>query len=160
MALFLSGCLSPLQLVHTKANGYDLYTSTAAQSSIVIRNKNDKFSFCSEPQPDAAYDNDNSLSLSLAVLNKTDNTNDSNGVNEVGLGGLSTNVLLTRETFYRTCEFIANNNLTEQQKVTLFNQVLDTVKAINSQSLGTGTASQADIKTTNNVTPVSPVTIE
>lgn len=156
----LSACVSPLELTHTKTDSYNLYTTTAANSSLIIRNKNDSYTFCSEPQPDAAYDHDNSLSFSLALLKNADNTDDSRGINEVGLGGLSTNVLLTRETFYRSCEFMANNNLTAQQRLDLFNNVLDTVKTINSQNLGTGTTSQAGVKATNNVTPVPPATTE
>ena len=152
----MSGCISPLQLIPSSGDGYTLYTTNAANSSLIVRTKNDPFTFCSQAQPDVAYDHDNSFSFSLAVLNDADNTDSSKGVNEVGLGGLSTNVLLTRETFYRTCEFIANSRLTEQQKLDLFNNVLDTVKTINSQSLGTGTSSEAAIKATNNVTPVTP----
>lgn len=151
----LSGCASQLKIPPTLGDGYSLYSRTAATSNLIIMQKNGPYIFCSEPEPDAVYEQDNGLSFSLALVKTSDNSNLSEQSQEIGLGGISSNVLLTRETFYRACEFLANTNLSNEQKLSLFNNTLDTIKSINTQSLGNGTQNQTPVSTApvNQVTP-------
>jgi len=146
MCLFISACTTPLGVKHIHTDGYHLYTSTAANSSLVIRDKNDAYNFCSEPSPDVAVDENTSVSFDVSVVDSNDNSNESEGINEVGLGGRSANVLITRETFYRTCEFISNSNLSDQQKLDLYKQTLKTIADINNQNLGTGTTDNSAVQ--------------
>jgi hypothetical protein len=52
---------------------------------------------------------------------------------------------LTREIFYRTCEFISNSRLSEDSKLELFKVSLQSVVDINNSDFGTGPAIQKDI---------------
>jgi hypothetical protein len=52
------------------------------------------------------------------------------------------NVLLTREIFYRTYEFISNRRLSEDSKLELFKVSLQSVVDLNNSDFGKGSAIQ------------------
>jgi len=141
-----SGCSSVLKTEHNSVNGYELFSSTAGTRNVVVRQKSDSYHFCSEPFPDAAVDRKSSFAFDLSLIQRSDETSDSNGLSEASLGGRSVNVLITREVLFRTCEFISNAELTAQQQADMFKQALSTVQQINAVNLGDGSSDEAKIQ--------------
>lgn len=126
-----TACISPPNIKYTKGESYGLLTTTSAESSIVIFDKDNTFVFCSEPASDVSVNTQDALSLFGTIAGAKDSTSDSMGIKESELLGRTSNVLLTREILYRTCEFISNGDLSEQQKMDVFIKALDSVASIN-----------------------------
>lgn len=145
LGLLLSACASPLSTFHGKGEGYDVYAASASTRYAFIRSGAQTKSICSEPAPDVATDENGDISLSLALINSKDRNKDKLGIDEVSLGGRSVNVLLTREIFFRTCEFLANNSLTDEQALALFNNTLNTIVTINKLDFGRGSINAATL---------------
>ena len=131
VGVFLVGCISPPNIKHTKSESFDLLTTTSAESSIVILDKDNTIVFCSEPASNVSINSDNALSLSGMIAGTKDSASDSIGVKESALIDGTGNVMLTREILYRACEFISNSNLSEEQKRDVFLKALEAVTSIN-----------------------------
>mgnify|MGYP006274972887 CR=1 FL=1 len=147
LIVLLGGCAmsDATQMREIDQPGYQIYSTTAANRIVTIRDKNDPRIFCTEPAPDVALDEDESFGFNLNLLTFGDSVDEggSEGFAEAGLGGRSTNVLLTREIFYRTCEMMGNVALSDDAMVDLFGKSLDAIVEINKQNLGTGTQNTA-----------------
>ena len=144
----LVGCaLNPESLHHGQSENKDieLYGTTAGIRGIIMRKSSSDSVYCAEPQPDAGVSE--SLSENVAV-SQAEAGNESEGgsesVGESSLGGRSVNVLLTREIFYRTCEFLSNVNLSEDEKLAVFKASLQSVIDLNNTNFGNGSASQSE----------------
>lgn len=131
VGVFLTGCISPPNVKYTQGESFDLLTTTSAESSIVILDKDNTIVFCSEPASNVSINSEGALSLSGVVAGKPGKAIDSIGVNESSLIDGTGNVLLTREILYRACEFISNSNLSEIQKRDVFLKALEAVTSIN-----------------------------
>lgn len=134
VSALLTACISPPNIKYTKGESFDLLTTTSAESSIVIFDKDNTFVFCSEPTSNISINSGDSLSLSGTVGGTKDSASGSIGATESAPLGSTSNVLLTREILYRTCEFISNSSLSEKEKLDLFIKALDSVTSINNGS--------------------------
>lgn len=141
----LSACSSiqPLEVKFKPIKDYGIYSTSAATKSTIIRNKNDQQIVCSEPSPDATFNEQDKESLGFSLLHIGDKTTEglSEGETEGGLGGRSVNVLLTREMYFRMCEFFANSNLPDSMKIKIYNATLASILKLNTTDFGTGTGS-------------------
>lgn len=131
ISVFLTGCISPPNIKYTHGQTFDLLTTTSAESSIVILDKDNTVVFCSEPASDVLINTNESLSLSADIEGATDSTSDSIGDKESALSNITGNLLLTREILYRACEFISNSDLSEKQKLDVFLKALELVATVN-----------------------------
>jgi len=150
MALFVTGCSSwnPLeiqQVVDKKESQVTFYGSTAAVRNVVVRNKDGNRVVCAEPMPDTAFDEEEEADwdFSFISLGGDEKGEEQSGAVEAGLGGRSSNVLITREILFRYCEFLGNGNYSNEEKIGLFKTVLTSVVTINQKNLGTGTRALA-----------------
>ncbi|MCH2450393.1 MAG: hypothetical protein MK198_09640 [Gracilimonas sp.] len=143
MAVNACSSMQPLEVKFQKIEGDGFYTTSAATKSTIVREKNDQQIICSEPAPDATFNEQDNASLGLSLLHIGDKTNEavSEGETEGGLGGRSVNVLLTREMYYRMCEFFANTNLDDSLKVQIYDQTLAYILKLNETNFGIGTGS-------------------
>jgi hypothetical protein len=130
-SIFLTGCISPPNVKFTHNESFDLLTTTSAESSIVILDKDNPIVFCSEPASNVSVNSDNAFSLSGVAAGQQGKASDSIGVKESALSASTGDVLLTREILYRACEFISNSNLSEVQKRDVFLKALEAVTSIN-----------------------------
>lgn len=147
----LSGCsINPAGLHHAQSenNDIEVYGTSAGIRGILLRKKSSATVYCAEPQPDATVNE--SLSENVSISQATAG-NESEGVSESesekSLGGRSVNVLITREIFYRTCEFLANTELKDDDKLKVFTTSLQSIIDLNRTNLGVGTNSELNIET-------------
>ena len=139
----LAACASPDPLAVNLHRGQNLtlHSTTAAVSSTVVRAVGDNRIICAQPQPDASISESEgaSVSIALAKVSGDEQASEQSGENENSLGGRDPNVLITRELLFRQCEFLGNSNLTDQQKIDLYNATLSAIVTINQAALGDGT---------------------
>jgi hypothetical protein len=145
----LTSCaLNPEGLHHgaSQNNDIEIYGTTAGIRGIMLQKNNSNSTYCAEPQPDAAVSESMSENVGVSQGEAgSENEGASESVGETSLGGRSVNVLLTREIFYRTCEFISNSRLSEDSKLALFKVSLQSVVDLNNSDFGTGSAIQKTI---------------
>lgn len=143
----LTGCaLNPENMHHgaSEKGDVEIYGTTAGIRGIILRNSKSNLTYCAEPQPDSAVNETEGEKIGATQDgNDSESEGMSETVTESSLGGRSVNVMLTREIFYRTCEFSANSNLSDSDKLALFNASLQAIIKINSQNFGNGTNSEA-----------------
>jgi hypothetical protein len=149
-AFVLASCtaIRPLEVKYQGIKSSGFYSTSAATKSSVVRQVNDNLIVCSEPAPDATYDEEAnaSLDLDLFTIGNKDSEGSSEGEVEAGLGGRSVNVLLTREMYYRMCEFFANTNMPDSLKVEIYKTTLQSIVGLNSQNFGTGTSGNSSFQ--------------
>lgn len=135
--------IQPLEVKFQKIEGNGFYSTSAATKSTIVRDLNDRRIICSQPAPDATFNEQDNASFGFSLLHIGDKTSEavSEGETEGGLGGRSVNVLLTREMYYRMCEFFANTNLSDSLKVQIYDQTLQSILKLNATNFGTGTGS-------------------
>ncbi len=147
----LNACsLNSTDLNHARSenNDIEVYSTTAGMRGILLRKKSSETVYCAEPQPDASVSESLSENISAS---QASTANESEGASESesekSLGGRSVNVLITREIFYRTCEFLANTQLGDEAKLKVFRASLQTIIDINTTDLGSGTNNQSSEQT-------------
>ena len=97
---------------------------TAGQSFIRMTDKNGTaIHTCTMPQPDATFSVTTEEGLGLSIGSEEATV----GSSEAEMVGRTPTVLMSRELFFRTCEFAVNYNLSKKEATDLFNKTLDTV---------------------------------
>ena len=121
LSLVYTSCTSikPLEVKYRPIHGSGFYSTSAATKSTMVKHKDENIIVCSEPAPDATFNEQDGGSLGFSLLHVGDQASGgaSGGETEAGLGGRSVNVLLTRVMFFRMCEFFANTNLPDSMKL-------------------------------------------
>lgn len=161
LALVYTSCTSikPLEVKYRPIQGSGFYSTSAATKSTMVKHKDENIIVCSEPAPDATFDEQDGGSLGFSFLHVGDQASGgaSGGETEAGLGGRSVNVLLTRVMFFRMCEFFANTNLPDSMKVEIYKSTVQSVLSLNQQNFGVGTQNGATTTGTfsesNSITP-------
>lgn len=132
-ALFalLNGCASmespkPMQ---TDLTNHHILTTTSGQGQIYVMSRNNDHYLCSLPQPDSAFDQKDGGNVDLSLISTSSDrsatTNEDS--EEVELAGRTPAVLMTRELFFRACEFSSNYQLTKDEAKSLYLKTLDGV---------------------------------
>ena len=133
-ALTLSGCAS---LYEPEARVVDItpntrITGTSSITHTFIRDDKSNYITCAMPPPDAAFNQSEAGDISLSLVDLgdgADSGDESDNSAEVEMAGRTPTVLLSRELFFRTCEFSQNYDLTKEEALVLYNKILDTIKA-------------------------------
>ncbi len=130
MAL-LSGCAlieSPEPTQSTLSNNHIL-TTTSGQGQIYVMTRDNNHYLCSLPQPDSAFDQKDGGNVDVSLISTSGDksaTTDEDS-EEVELAGRTPAVLMTRELFFRACEFSSNYQLTKDEAKALYMKTLDGV---------------------------------
>lgn len=129
----LTGCSSmeyPSPSASDIVNAHIL-TTTSGQGQIYVLAKNNNHYLCSLPEPDSTFNQKESGALSISLINTQGekSSNISEGSNENELAGRTPAVLMTRELFFRACEFSSNFQLTKDEAKLLYLKTLDGVLA-------------------------------
>ncbi|MDX1738574.1 MAG: hypothetical protein R3261_10070 [Alphaproteobacteria bacterium] len=107
-------------------------SSTASLSHLVVQDRESSLVTCSHPQPDAAFEQSESGSFSIALVSTG---NDEKGGEEENSGeaemaGRTPAVLISRELFFRACEFSQNYKLNKDEAIALYNKTLESVTQV------------------------------
>lgn len=128
--VMLSGCASmeypaPKQ---SNINNNHIMTTTSGQGQIYVLSRSNDHYLCSLPHPDAAFDQKSGDSLEFSLVSiKEEQASDSEDTEEVELAGRTPAVLLSRELFFRACEFSSNYQLSKEEAKALYMKTLDGV---------------------------------
>lgn len=120
--LVLSACAQTMEPRPTVTQVQDetVLTSTASTSNTLILDKNTDFITCTTPAPDATFSQTASGSFDGRLGGNDDQGNFAEGSTAAGMPGRSPAVLMTRELFFRTCEFSRNYGLTKAEAYDLY----------------------------------------
>ena len=131
--ILLSGCASDKQLApsHLEINRNSLVEvtgSTAGLSQTYFVRKDSGYWVCSQPMPDAAFDQTKDKSFNFSVIGRnSEGGNDASGSVNAEMEGRTPGVLIAREMFYRACEFTSNSDLSKDQAMEVYLKTLDAV---------------------------------
>jgi len=127
----MSGCATveyPEPNQSTLTNNHIL-TTTSGQGQIYVMTRDNNHYLCSLPQPDSAFDQTDGGNLDFSLIStggdKSATSNEDS--EEVELAGRTPTVLMTRELFFRACEFSSNYQLTKDEAKALYMKTLDGV---------------------------------
>jgi len=109
-------------------DGSHVVTITGALSQSFVRDGKSSLIICSQPMPDAAFDQTERGSVSMTIPGMgSEGGSETEGSNDVEMAGRTPAVLITREMFFRACEFSSNFNLSPEDATKVYLQTLDTV---------------------------------
>ncbi len=134
---------------------------TAGQSFIRMTDKNGTaIHTCTMPQPDATFSATTEEGLGLAIGSEETTM----GSSEAEMVGRTPTVLMSRELFFRTCEFAVNYNLSKKEATDLFNKTLDTVISLatiqaNKTTITVGDSDATATTNTDGVTSTTTTTV-
>ena len=135
-------------------------SSTASLSHMVVRAAKTDLITCTQPQPDAAFDQSEAadFSLSLITLGGDDQAGEDTSSSEVEMAGRTPAVLMARELFYRACEFSDNYKLSKDEALTLYTKTLDSITKVWGTEAGNTTITVGDTVATTSGTTVQSTT--
>lgn len=104
-------------------------STTSSLSHVFVRDGSSSYITCTQPSPDAAFDQSETadISISLISVGESDAAGEEENSAEVEMAGRTPAVLMTRELFYRACEFSMNYKLSKEEALSLYTKTLDTV---------------------------------
>lgn len=135
-------------------------STTASLSHLIINSGNTDRKTCTQPQPDAAFDQGESgdIAVSLISLGGDDQSGEEESSAEVEMAGRTPAVLMARELFYRTCEFSQNYKLDKKEALVLYNKTLDSVTQVWATEAGNTTVTVGDTESDASTTGLTDST--
>ncbi len=130
LMVLLGGCASMEYPVPSQStiNNNQIMTTTSGQGQIYVLSRDNNHYLCSLPHPDSSYDQKDGGSFELSLVSVKDKqVSDSEDSEEVELAGRTPAVLISRELFFRACEFSSNYQLTKEEAKALYMKTLDGV---------------------------------
>lgn len=136
-----------------------IISNTSSLSHVFVRDDTKHYFLCSQPQPDTGFDQAEAADFSIFGPGGGDSSGESENSGEVELAGRTPGVLMTRELFYRACEFSQNYRLTKEEALTLYNKTLDTVSTVWATEAGNTTVTVGDtVENTSSTNQSSKIT--
>jgi len=158
-ALVLGACsdLFEPQPQITTIGDQTVISNTSSLSHSATYNKQSGTYTCTHPAPDAAFNQGDSTDFSFALISTgggDDAGQQDQSSEEVEMAGRTPSVLITRELFYRLCEFSRNHELDKNEAKDLYLKTLSTVKDVWSIEAGKTSIKIGETATTNQTTNV------
>lgn len=143
-------------LDRTEGSGVEVITRSPETDAIVISASSSTSKFCLSPESDAIPIDSFGVRSSVSVTSQAGTSGTGTaGLNgqagTVTLGGVTSSVLISREILFRTCEFIINHELNDQEATDLFKLALTQVGTIATTDTTVG-----DTGATANTAPPPP----
>lgn len=140
-----------------------IISGTAALSDTFVRSPDSKTYWCTEPPPDSAFNQGDSADFNISIISVGgggDSSSDgvSESSEETELAGRTPSLLISRELFFRACEFSHNFNLSKEEALTLYNKTLDIVDKNWATEAAQTTVTIGDTVTTTQGATVSATT--
>ncbi len=153
LAALLAGCGTPFEPkpMITEIKAEQAITSTASLSHTLVLDRKTGFVTCAMPPPDAAFaqQEEGDVSISLISLGgNKDAGGEQESSSEDELAGRTPAVLITRELFFRLCEFSRNYQLNKAEAMKLYRETLTAVKGGWDKEAGQTTVKIGDAVTT------------
>ena len=111
----------------TQVKEETIITSTASVSHTLILDRNTDFMTCTTPSSDATFSQGADGSASKGLTGSSEKAGFGESSQENSLGGRTPAVLMTRELFFRSCEFSRNYNLSKAEAYQLYLKTLAAV---------------------------------
>lgn len=128
-SLLLAGCGSKVFEPTPHAvplSGSMALSATASLHHIVVLERGSNLVLCGHPQPDSSFNQEDGGMVGFGFGGASEKTGLEEGSSEGELTGRTPAVLMTRELFFRACEFSRNYNLTKEEATALYLQTLKT----------------------------------
>ncbi len=157
-ALLVTGCTSAYEPkpIEVKLDGPKIISNTASVKNTFIMDGDSPLIVCAEPPPDAAFNQNTDLDITLALIAAGDKGGDDDeGSEESEMAGRSPGVLLARELLYRFCEFSRNYKVERDVAIELYKQNLDIIREV-----GNKEAEHTSVKVADTVTNSDTVTVD
>lgn len=132
LAILLCGCSTTQKINVPDAGVTVIDYGPDRRGSYLMKTDEGKHIIVSEPAPDVALEITRSLGLSATTIgNLADPNLKADYANKVvDLANRSQTLQVLRESLFRLSEMSASSDISEEQRVTLFTKVLDTVRVI------------------------------
>lgn len=158
-AFLATGCSSPFEPkpIETKLDGQKLISNTASVKNTFIMERDSSLIVCAEPPPDAAYNQDTDLDITVALIATGGDKggDDDEGSEESEMAGRSPAVLLARELLYRFCEFSRNYQVEKDVAIELYKQNLDIIREV-----GAKESEHTSVKIADTVANANTITVD
>ena len=132
-SVFLSACSSAYEPT-PKISALDaekMISHTASLSGVLIVNPKKRRFICAQPSPDSAFSQGESGNVALNIFSyQSDGSSEAEESTEIEMTGRTPAVLLTRELFYRLCEFGHNFDLDKTEAIALYEKNLALITKI------------------------------
>lgn len=141
LVVVLGGCANdpyePKPIV-TKLEKGTIITTTASLRNSFIHDPNDTAVICAEPSPDSSFTQNQSGSVTIALINSggNDAASEDEGSAEEEMAGRVPSLLLARELLFRLCEFARNHSLDQATVLDLYKQNLGIIKNVSNTVAG------------------------
>lgn len=110
----------------TKVDGLGFMVRSPETDLVTVSAPDNPVKYCLSAETDALPTMSGSLGLTFG--SEQAKIDDAIGVGE--LGGRSPGVLISRDLLYRTCEFLSNHRLSDEQATALFKTTMDHVEEV------------------------------
>jgi hypothetical protein len=162
--LLLSACSSLYEPKPqlTQVGNETVISNTASLSHIISYDFSKDSRSCAHPAPDAAFDQGESSGFSISLVSfggGTDAGKQADNSAEVEMAGRTPAVLITRELFYRLCEFSKNQQLDKAEAKDLYVQTLGAIKNVWAIEAGKTTVKIGETAASNQITNVSTLPV-
>lgn len=105
-------------------------SNSASVTHTFIHDPASKLIVCAQPQPDAGFSQSDEADVSVTLIDMgSDSGENAEGSEEIEMAGRTPTVLMTRELFFRLCEFTRNQQLSKDEALALYQKTLDIVGA-------------------------------
>ena len=137
-----SGCTaSKTEPTMVDRDGIDAMVMTEDQEVTYIKKPGDLERICASRGADSVATSESAIVLGFSGGGGGENLGEQTGRGELGLGGRSPSVLITRELLYRACELTNNLNTDEATTIEIYKMFLQSLERIVKANLGVGTQS-------------------
>jgi len=129
MTLCIGGCsplLQPSPVIQKLQNDTIVSTTSDLSMTKILQNNSQMYS-CTSPPPDTAFSQIDDSSVSFSILGRAETGGNEEGSASTELIGRTPAVLLSRELFFRACEFSKNQNLTKEEAKKVFSDTLSLI---------------------------------
>lgn len=106
-----------------------IISSTASTSNTLVLKKDTDFVTCTAPAPDASFSQSSTARVDASVAGNSDDAAMAEGSASTAMPGRSPAVLMTRELFFRACEFSRNYELTKHEAHQLYMATMKAAQA-------------------------------
>lgn len=142
--MLLSGCATavPEPKIIQRAGG-DVLITTDDHKVAYFKKYGSLERVCAARSSDAVATDESGITLGFSGLGKTESVGEMSGRGELGLGGRSPVVLITREFLFRACELSNNINADAQTTIDIYKTFLKSLETITQHHFNKGTTSMS-----------------
>jgi hypothetical protein len=137
---YFSGCSNKVpEPVSKKIKDVEALILTDDHKVTYIKKRGGIDRFCSSPETDAVSSYEKGFSFGVNTIATSDGVGEQSGRSELGLGGRSPAVLISREFLYRACELSVNLNANSEDTISIYKMFLKSLENVVKNHFNQGT---------------------